>query len=220
MPIDYSHGWRRRDNLSWSGIRLHVPEKTPRRRVTTIVLHQWGAEAGLSQAALHRIAKGYTTEAQEWEARMGRTPYHFGAHVLSDGSPLSVKAWPGEVYTNQCGELNATTIGVGVVGLFPRILSGEDHPHPVALARATQEAVRGAVAEVKALSLRNGEEPVTGPVLVLTHSQFSRKERDPGERIVSALAPLVDEGVIRVSPAFSSGRGKAWPKEWRRYFSS
>lgn len=102
MTIDYSHGWRRRDNLSWSGIRLHVPEKTPRRRVTTVVIHQWGAEAGLSEAALHRIARGYTTEAQEWQARMGRTPYHFGAHVLSDGSPLSAKAWPGEVYTNHC----------------------------------------------------------------------------------------------------------------------
>lgn len=220
MLTDYSQGWRKRNNLSWSGIRLHVPERTPRKGVTTIVLHQWGAEVGLSKAALHRISKGYTKREQEWLARMGRAPYHFGAAVTEEGKAISAKLWPGEVYTNQCGELNSTTIGVGVAGLFPRLLASGDHPHPVELARAIQGAVRGAVEEVKALALRNGEEAVTGPVLLLTHSQFSTKRRDPGERIVSALAPLLDEGLIRGEPGFSAGRGEPWPTEWRRYIEA
>lgn len=216
MIVDVAHRWRLRENRAWTGIRLYVPEKSPRgSEVDTIVLHQWGAAAELSLQARGRIHRGESNEAAEWAKRCERVPYHFSATVLSDGTPLVVRAWPGEAYTNHAGAMNARSIGVGVVGLFPRFSDDFDN----ALTEAVQEAVRAAAEEVRHLAPASySARQCDAPVRLLTHSQTAAKPADPGEQIISALAPLSPHA-IAVEPGHSAGDGSPWPDRWARHFS-
>ena len=220
MFYDIAHGWRERRNESHSGIRLFVPDKSPRPEgsVRCIVLHQWGPpQATLSRQALGRIHRGERSESEEWARRMLRVPYHFGAAVTSQGKPVVCRAWPGEAYTNHCGAHNRDSIGIGIVGHFPRFAKPGDHPHPAELASAVDMAVRRAVAEVNRMDphARHAQH-CPAPVLLLTHSQFSTKSADPGERILQGLAGPLREGLIRIEPDHTEGRGTPWPQRWRQ----
>lgn len=216
MLVDVAHRWRLRENRAWSGIRLYVPEKSPRgSEVDTIVLHQWGAAAELSLQARGRIHRGESNEAAEWAKRCERVPYHFSATVLSDGTPLVVRAWPGEAYTNHAGSMNSRSIGVGIVGLLPRFSDDFD----TALNEAVQEAVRAAAEEVRRLAPASySARQCDAPVRLLTHSQTAAKPADPGEQIIRALAPLSPH-VTETRPGYWAGDGSPWPDRWARHFS-
>ena len=216
--VDATHDWQTRPNKSWSGIRLYNDSTQARARranaVDCIIIHQWGANASLSEDALNRINRGETTEVEEWHARMGRTPYHFGAHVTSKGHPISAQLWPAGLHTHPAGAMNRRSVGVGVVGLFERF----DRSHDYALAKAIQNTVESVAKAVRSLGAPHYEEGTCpAPVLLLTHSQSTNKPRDPGEQIIMAIAPMVRAGIVRVEPEWSTGRGRPWPKEWRRH---
>ena len=218
MTADATQGWQTRPNKSWSGIRLYNDSTQARVRranaVDCIIIHQWGANASLSEDAWNRINRGETTETEEWHARMARTPYHFGAHHTSKGHPIAAQVWPAGLHTHHAGAMNRRSIGVGVVGLFERF----DRSHGYALAQAIQDAVTAAAQAVLAMAPSHySEGTCPAPVLLRTHSQTSTKERDPGEQIIMATAPMVRAGIVRVEPEWSTGKGQPWPEEWRRH---
>ncbi len=205
--LDFTADWRshpeRRNN--GRGIRTYVPDWSPRdpANVSAIVLHQWASEVSLGKAARARVASGETSYHQELAKRATSAPYHYsvGAH---DDRGLVAKVWPALTYTNHAGSRNRHSVGIGVMGLYPK-LGGETRP---GLAEAVQWALRDAAAFI--------QQTHPGPVRLETHSQTARKPADPGEWIVrTCVLPLVREGVLVVDPTWSERPGTPWPPEWR-----
>ncbi|MGB1013391.1 MAG: N-acetylmuramoyl-L-alanine amidase [Nannocystaceae bacterium] len=185
----HTKGWQKRRNRSWSGIPLYDRRRkrvAPRR----VVLHQWGVTPGLGKWARKRIASGATTEEQEYIARAQRAPYH-----IAIGRDWHAQVWPLDLHTHHAGARNAATIGIGALGEFPRFGRAPDFE-------------RQLTAALRALA-------ANGPIHVETHSQSSRKARDPGEWAIHAIAPLVAEGLVTCDPDWSAGHGQPWPPAWR-----
>ena len=216
--IDITDGWRqrpirRRKADGGSGIRLYDLHRdfAPRR----IVLHQWAAEVSpASEAAARRLLGGrvYDDLAREHgaavvrlAARAARVPYHLSVGVTDAGEGVVVQAWPLTLLTQHAGDVNASSIGVGVMGLFEAEVAGS---RPPGLGEALREALR-----IASAALRGPGLPF--PPVLHTHSQSTTKPADPGLwSIREGVAPLVRDGVLAVEPGHSSGSGRPWPASW------
>lgn len=196
--------------------------------VDAIVLHHGGSIFGLADAARERIAKGKKTPLGGLDlgkasaplelARRGLTmPYHVIAGAI-DGEPFAADIWTDEVYSWHGNGANRRSLGVAILGCFPRFESEWPEGYRGKPNTPIEEADLFAAAGIVAVRRAARRLATLDPPLLFTHSQFARKDRDPGEHAIrTVVAPLVAEGVVRVEPDFHEGSGAPWPAEWRQH---
>lgn len=196
--------------------------------VDAIVLHHGGDRFGLSEQAEKRIAAGdkvrlggrdlgVSTPPLELARRGLTMPYHEIGGVI-DGLPFAADVWATDVYTWQANSANRRSLGVAILGCFPRFESEWPEGYRGKPNTPIEEADLFAAAGIVAVRRAARRLATLDPPLLFTHSQFSRKPRDPGEHAIrTVVAPLVAEGVVRVEPDFHEGSGAPWPAEWRRH---
>lgn len=195
--------------------------------VDRIVLHQGGDIFGLSRWARARVFARTSTVAEELAKRGRRMPYHVVCGV-AEGKPWAAQVWPVDVYTYHGNRANRRSVGVGILGDFPRVESKWKPKHsPIdeaeAFAEATTAALRLAVGMLPSVSPHvrgpNVQALALTPPLVLAHRQLrDMRDRDPGELAIrGSVAPLVVERLIRVEPDYFENGGEPWPEEWRRH---
>ena len=186
--------------------------------ITTIVLHQTATEMPPSS----RLVAKHGVE-QAAARRAARAAYHTLALPTGD----VVRAKPIDVYAHHAGLLNATSVGVAVVGRFPGLLDDpttkrrEDlwslwnwRKRPASeitpeLVDAGREAIAITVRDAKALG---------GDIdFIVAHRQSSKNRRsDPGEELWARLVLeyAVPKLGLRARPGFTLGTGRPVPAAW------